>query len=160
MHSEKPLAPRPVKRNSNNLGIKLESGFERRISIKSNSSQERLTADDSVSPNRFSPFSSKTNDPDAFYFAFELENNISEECAKSELFSILNKNDSTFASDSFNSGNFRSGEEEPLRISLPPIRTRNPVYKNACIIIDQDQELNLFKFKSEKILRSKISLDD
>jgi hypothetical protein len=172
MITEKPFAPRPVKKNSNILAIKIETGFDNLSKFNSNSSSSLIRRTSMNFEKSLSPEPSRnkcknySKEEDEFYtFNYELNQNISDESAKSEIISILNRNDSTLYA-SFN-GKTESCvsdenrltsnlcEDELTRFTFPPIRSSNPFYKNFSCASDEEHEvdLNVFNFSSKIFLQ-------
>lgn len=168
MITEKPFAPRPVKKNSNkSAAIRIDTGFENISKFNSNSSSSQTRKSSINFEQLLSPEISRIKcknfikvEEEFCIFKNELSQNLSEESAKSEIISILNKNDSTFFT-SFN-GNTESClseenrlttnvyEDEIIKLNLPPIRISNPVYKNFYSSDDEDEvDLNVFNFTSK-----------
>jgi hypothetical protein len=177
MFTERPFAPKPVKRYSNNLGLKLNSKLDRNIKVdyKYSLSEKGKTLNNFDNP--FSPEISQKKTGKIFIeedefsiFKSELEMNQSEEYAKCEIFSILKRNDSTFYASlngksecSENDENrlpSNLGDEENFKFTLPPIRTSNPYYKNVFGSSSDEEEegvdLNFNKFKSKIFCRGKM----
>jgi len=168
MITEKPFAPRPVKKNSNkSAAIRIDTGFETISRFNSNPSNSQtrrssINFEQLLSPeiNRLKCKNFTKVEEEFCIFKNELSQNLSEESAKSEIISILNKNDSTFYT-SFN-GNRENSlseeirlttnvyEDEIIKFNLYPIRSSNPVYKNFYCSDDEDEvDLNVFNFTSK-----------
>lgn len=174
MFYEKPYAPKPIKRYSNNMGLKVNDGFDKEIkldnhTISSVKFERKINLENPFSP-VISPIGSNKileEEDELSLFINELKMNKSEESAKIEIFSILNRNDSTFyaslngRSDSTEGDDNRlpinNEEEENLKFTFPPLRSFNPFYKNINYNSSDEQEidLNAINFKSKIFCKSK-----
>ncbi len=133
METEKAIAPKPIRRYSHLVGGVGESPPpEKKLSLVSSSPLP--------SPNKGKTTFSKFPLPTERDFQRELDCEFSDDYAKSEILSILNRTDSTF----FSSTIFLLEEEtksNEIRISLPE-RPVNPIYN------EEVDDFKIFKFKS------------
>jgi hypothetical protein len=124
--SLKIFAPRPVKKNSNNRGVKIITEFEKINKINYST----------YTPNAKGASESYLKKTVSEILTFDhFEKDIRDSSSTSELLSILN-NESTGIDSAYLSENIISDFNDDcllvddLRISMPPIRCKNPFYKN------------------------------
>lgn len=97
------------------------------------------------------------------YFQFEsdLNKEIDIDIAKSEIFSILGRSDTsaTELKSSVATCDDHMNEDEYTSVrNSVPIRTSNPIHKNFQEMSDDEWDLELFKFKSTNLIKPKSSL--
>jgi hypothetical protein len=133
--SQKIIKPRPVKRMSNILGVKIITEFEKiipGITHKTLTPCSKLKSNCSLK---------KSVSEILTYEVFQKD--IRDSSSTSELLSILNNESTGIDSLLYNSEIADLNEEffilnDDLRISMPPIRCKNPFFKN----FNTDKELN------------------
>ena len=142
------LAPKPIRRSLHKKGESMEIKLSGPKTCKINGNFFHQKEEDYFRKNE-QIFNEKIKINN---FEKDLENELCRESAKSEIFSILYKNETSFLStnDTENSENF-------LRASLQPMRLSNPFLKNFSH--DEEPNIDLRKLKTSSLFKS-LSLVD
>ena len=153
------IAPKPIRKSSNNTGIKIQTYSDKNLFNVPHTAKNKKTVD--WRDGLFSDGLYNINNFDSPFKKIDFDNELCEEKAKSEIFSIL-KNESTLATDnsfnlndSFTKSNDLFFEEDEARTSMPPIRPQNPFHKNFQDAIGTFDDINLIKYNSSESFKKK-----